>query len=256
MADNVTVTTKQKVIGILTVVILAFIIYEVIGLFSTEKAAEPVIVPAKPAGGTAASRQGQATTTRTNTATQTTSQQPVLTPVNALTAPSQNIDFQKQREQQETYLDSVNQLQLLRVKREIAETNQAIASARLATETANKNMSDLLTQPAAVMPQAPAGNNLGNYAGKTEASAGGTTSSANQNAQPVKQPLLDVPFTVVSISMQLNRWSAVLGYEDKLYSVSLGDSLFDGSKVVSINKSGVTLLKDGKRRRISIQTTI
>ncbi|HSW93335.1 MAG TPA: hypothetical protein VLJ15_03155, partial [Gammaproteobacteria bacterium] len=152
--------------------------------------------------------------------------------------------------QQEAYLDSVNQLQLLRVKREIAETNQAIAAARLATETANKNMSDLLTQPA-VMPEAPAGNNVGTYGEKT-----GTAQPANQNAQPVKQPLLDVPFTVVSVSMQLNRWSAVLGYEDKLYSVSLGDSLFDGSKVVSINKSGVTLMKDGKRRRISIQTTI
>ncbi|HSW93085.1 MAG TPA: hypothetical protein VLJ15_01875, partial [Gammaproteobacteria bacterium] len=139
MADKVAVTTKQKVIGVLTVVILAFIIYEVIGLFSTEKAAEPVIVPAKPAAGEKTPKP--AATAQTNRGTE----QPQLTTVNALTAPGSNIDFQKQREQQEAYLDSVNQLQLLRVKREIAETNQAIAAARLATETANKNMSDLLT---------------------------------------------------------------------------------------------------------------
>jgi len=255
MADNVTLTTKQKVIAILTVIIFAFIIYEVIGFFSSEKQAEPVITPVKPAS---FAQSKQTTTVRTQVKPGTAaagktpgSPQPVLlAAVPAITVNREGIDFQKQREQQQNYLDSVNQLQLLKVKREIAETNQAIAAARLATETANKTMSDLLTQPA-VMPVPPAGN----FAGKTEAAAS-SAQPAEQSAPPPPPQVLDVPFTVVSVSMQMNRWNAVLGYQDKLYSVTLGDSLFDGSKVASINKSGVTLVKDGKRRRISIQTTI
>jgi hypothetical protein len=252
MAANVTMTTKQKIIGVLTVVIVAFIIYEVIGLFSNGST-EPVNAPIKQASST---QPAQATVTTTTTAKTTAPAQIVPTPVAVISGSKDYSELQKQREQQNAYLDSVNQLQLLRVKKDIAEVNQAIAVARLAAETANKNMSDLLTQPA-ILPQAPAGVGVSVTPG---------TSANNQNTQqpnatpanaaPANAQILDIPFTVVSVSMQSNRWSAVLGYEDKLYSVIMGDSLFDGSKVISINKSGVTLLKDGKRRKISIQTTI
>ncbi len=255
MADNSSktpppqLTTKQKVIGILTVVIFGFIIYEVIGLFSSGKSAEPTITPPSPASATHA-KQGTATSAApAPAAPQTPAQSNGLTAVNVITLPKGVLDLQKQQEQQEAYLESINQLQLLKVRREIAETNQAIASARLATETANKSMSDLLTQPS--LPPAPATS----YTTKLEGS--GTPIQSTENAEPAKpQAVLDVPFVVVSISMQLNRWNAVLGYQDKLYSISTGDTLFDGSTVVSISKNGVTLMKDGKKRKLSIQASI
>lgn len=244
MADNTPqrysdLTTKQKVVGVLTIVIVIFVVYEVIGLFSSPSPKAPEIKPA---------------TTTVSTAKKTTPQptpgQPQnLTAVNVITPSREtNAALQQQQQQQQAYLDSLNQLQLLKVKREIAETNQAIASARLATETANKNMSDLLTQPGG-LPQtvtvAP-GSKL----------ATSTNIMGLDNALQPKPQAVEVPFVVISVSMQLNRWNAVLSYQGKFYSVSVGDTLLDGSVIASINKNGVIVTKDGKRRTLSIQTSI
>ncbi len=260
MADNQqtsfsALTTKQKVIGVLTFVIIGFVLYEIIGLFSSGKPPKTVI---KPAPQTAAQ---QKTPSGTMTTVTTSSNNvapmgaitgaPALTAINPIVPPVKaNDELQKQQEQQQVYLESVNQLQLLKVKREIAETNQAIASARLATETANKNMSDLLTQP--TLPQLPGG-------GTAQPIANGLPT---ENATPTpaasaaKAPTMDVSFTVISVSMKFNHWNAVLGSDNKLYSVPIGDTLFDGSTVAAISKNGVTLTKDGKKRKIRVQTSI
>lgn len=265
MADKTsfsTLTTKQKVIGALVVVILGFIIYEVIGLFSSgDKTVDQTMKPlpqtassAQPKRMLAASSVPGGSAAPNPTAPQEAPVQTSITSVNAVTLAKENSEVQKQQlEQQQTYLDSVNQLQLLKIKREIAETNQAIAAARLATETANKNMSDLLTQP--TLPQAPGGSFMTrppNMPGSVQAVESGTT----ETVTPTKQPVLDIPFTVISVSMKFSRWNAVLGYDNKLYSVTIGDTLFDGSTVASISKNGVVLSKDGKKRKISIQATI
>jgi hypothetical protein len=260
MADNKmsfsTLTTKQKVIGVLTVVIFGFIIYEVIGMFSSGKPVGPTITPTasssppKRMSATIPAPPGVASPQTMQASAQPPGQAGSLTTFSPLTAPKESGDLQKQeQEQQQTYLDSVNQLQLLKIKREIAETNQAIASARLATETANKSMSDLLTQPS--LPQIPGGNVPKNISGTAPGSLQGA-----DNAPPIKAPVLDIPFIVVSVSMRFNHWNAILGYEGKYYSVAIGDTLFDGSVVAAIYKNGVTLIKDGKRRKVSIQTTI
>jgi len=256
MADNSgsPLSTKQKVIGAVTIVIFGFIIYEVIGMFSSGTPAETTVptpshtaaVPARQAG------TANPASTATMTTMQTNTQPGVPAAVNVITPTKDISELQKQQQQQQqAYLDTVNQLQLLKVKKEIAETNQAIATARLATETANKNMSDLLTQP--TMPSMPSGQTgtVGNLIGKLP----GTTNGSGTEV-PIIKPQGDVPFTVISISMKFNRWGAVLRYQDKLFSVSIGDSLFDGSMVVGINKNSVTLSKDGKRRKLPIQTAI
>ncbi len=254
MADNTSKTfnTKQKVIAGITVIIFCFIIYEVIGLFPSNKATTPVATakPTHPAQ-MSANLPARAAAPLSPAAMQPTSEVTTVTTVNAITpSPKENVDLQKQEQQQQTYLESVNQLQLLKVKREIAETNQAIASARLATETANKNMSDLLTQPAP-LPPAAGGTDISKLTGVNTLIPG----QPSENI-PTPKPQMDIPFAVISVSMQFNRWKAILSYQDKLYSVSTGDTLFDGSKVASITKNGVTLVKDGKRRKISIQTSI
>lgn len=255
MADNTsksTFNTKQKVIAAITVIIFCFIIYEVIGLFPSKSATTVVTpVPAHPQQ-MSANRPAMTASFASPGAMQPAGQPAALTTVNAITpSPKDSVDLQKQQQQQQVYLESVNQLQLLKVKREIAETNQAIASARLATETANKNMSDLLTSPAP-LPQATGGMDLSKLTG----GVGSTTVQTTENSPPIKPTVLDIPFSVISVSMDFNRWKAVLSYQDKLYSVSIGDTLFDGSKVASITKNGVTLVKDGRRRKISIQTSI
>lgn len=264
MADNKmsfsTATTKQKVIGVLTVVIVGFIIYEVIGIFSaSSNSSTPAIPPTfkkspqqpKQMSATAPAPLFSAPSQGT---TQPMTPSPSVTVSNAVTPPpKENIDLQKQEQEQQVYLDSVNQLQLLKVKREIAETNQAIASARLATETANKNMSDLLTQPA--LPTAPNGNITSKPGTPMAGTAIGTTDQGGETpAKP--QPVVEIPFTVVSISMKLNHWNAVLSYQNKFYSVSIGDTLFDGSSVFTITKNGVVLEREGKKRRIPIQAMI
>ena len=244
-----TLTTKQKVIGVLTLVIIAFIIYEVIGLFSSGGSKPVAITPTPPAQpkqtGTASAPVGTAVPSAQQTAAV-----PILPTVNIITPPTQPINLKQEQQQQEAYLDSVNQLQLLKVKKDIAEANQAIATARLATETANKNMSDLLTQPA--LPQVSSSV----YSNKLA----GTSLSTLETGAPesIKTPpqIAEISFVVISVSMEFDHWNAILGYQGKLYTVSIGDTLLDGSTVVTINKNGVVLVKDGKRRKINIQTTI
>lgn len=255
-------TTKQKVVAVVTIVVIIFVIYEVVGLFSGSSESTPPPPVAKttpaakpmnangPAGFGAAPPNGAPSMAATAPGAMPAAQAPVTPapiPSQAATVPTltshQEVEALKQQEtQQKAYLDSLNQLELLKVKRSIAETNQAIAAAQLATETANKNMSDLLTQPAVQAPQSA--SNFLNKSGQPEGQPPAPTNAA------------DTAFVVISVTMQANHWNAVLGYQGKLYNVSIGDSLFDGSTVVSINRNGVVLTKDGKNRRLSIVSTL
>jgi hypothetical protein len=244
------ISTKQKVVGALTIIIMIFVIYEVVGLFSTGSTStpEPVAAPvatAKPMSAASPTAAPVSTAAVPNMATAAqpvqTNVTPTILPVNPMGARKDSEILKDQDEQQKAYLDSLNQLQLLKLKREIAETNQAIAAARLATETANKGMSDLLTQPA----QGAALNSFVNNKGA--------------DGEPLpKVPVIapEVPFVVISVSMQFERWNAVLESKGKFYTVSIGDTLLDGSTVASINRQGVVLVKEGKRRRLGLTTTI
>ena len=127
--------------------------------------------------------------------------------------------------------------------------NQAIAASKLATVTAEKGISDLLTKPTPMQVSA------GEYASKLAGPVRQGESLLGQQmgtAAPV-----EVQYTVISVSMQLHKWNAVLGYQGKLYNVSIGDVLpVDGAVVVSISRNGVILNKDGKRRKVSLVAAI
>src|SRR3990167_3103606 len=147
----------------------------------------------------------------------------------------------QQKQIEAKYIAALNELQALRLEREIAETNKAIIDAKLGTITAQKNIIDLLSPPPP--PQVVQG-------GYAQSLAGGSVTTA----LPItSQPPQEVNYTVVSISRLESRWSAVLGYQTNLYQVSTGDVLpIDGSKVVSIDRSGVLLEKEGVRKKISL----
>lgn len=276
-------TTKQKAtIGALVFIVL-IIIWQVMGLFGGDSAPSAPATPPQPTASlSATSPGGPANTPPGNT--------PANTPPGAIspgpsvsppTSPAvidmsrdqplrqmpitiENKMLEAQKNAEEKYIDQLNQLQALKIQKDIAEMNQAIASARLATVTAEKSVSDLLTKPTNPQPPPPPpqptppavySNALVN---PTVEGAPLTNPEGGPPTQPPAPVPVEVSYTVISVSKQLGRWSAVLGNKGKLYSVGIGDVLpEDGSIVSSINKNGVTLTdKKGKPRRVGILTSI
>ena len=129
MADNSSpslspLTTKQKVVGIVTLAIMVFIIYEVYGLIfggggNTKTEITPTSAPIKPMTANMPTAGGVANTSASApAAVLPAGQANTLTTVSALTPQREGVDPQKQQQQQQAYLESVNQLQLLKIKRE------------------------------------------------------------------------------------------------------------------------------------------
>lgn len=246
-------SAKQKItiIGLIFVVFL--IIWQVKGLLSGNEV-KPIAPQPQTTQIDASSSSAQKNTEAPAPKSMTPADQPVLHEAPVRVDP-EVLEMQKKTEQ--TYIDQLNQLQMLKVQKDIAEANQAIASARLATVTAEKNVSDLLTKPAApiVLPQPPLPASAYSAPLTNPVQSGTVVAEAATNTVPA--PPASPSYIVISVAMQLGRWSAVLGNEGKLYNVSVGDILpVDGSRVVSINKNVVVLEKDGERRKISVTSSI
>ncbi len=246
-------SAKQKGMMGAVVIIVLVVIWQVMGLVGGGGGSAPVepIKPVAKQGTTTASPGVSPASTVNNQAAQQAELKQAQVANDARFMQLQQMSEQK-------YIGKITDLEDLKIQRAIAETNQAIAIAKLATVTAEKNISDLLTRPTAVA-EVPAGtyaNKLTNPAIQGESMAGpvgGPVTSAS-----LLPPMVPTPeYTVISVSMQLGKWSAVIGYQGKLYNVIIGDVLAaDNSEVVSISKNGVILRKDGKSRKISIMSAI
>lgn len=229
-------TTRQKVTAGIVLVLIVVVIWQVIGLFSEDSA--PAIAAAPGTPGAAPAHPAP---------------QAAQLPPKQQAGPLSQREAELLRMQQETeakYVGALNELQMLKVSREIAETNQAIMTAKLATITAEKNIVELLTGPIRPVTAASYAQGLVNpvSSGSETPPAGGEQSGA-----PTPPPITEVTYSVISVSQLQSRWNAVLGYQGNLYSVGVGDLLPpDGSKVVSISKSGVVLDKNGQRKRLSL----
>jgi type IV pilus biogenesis protein PilP len=139
-----------------------------------------------------------------------------------------------QQETQAKYLEALNELQLLKINKDIANTNKDITAANLARVEAEKKIVDML------MPVAPP---------PSPAPAATTTTSV----VPVAIEVPEVSYNLVSISQVQYKWSAVLSYNNNLYNVHVGDVLPpDGSTVVAIRKDSITLQKGGNKRKLSM----
>jgi hypothetical protein len=217
-------TTRQKVMAVIFVLVIIFIIYQVIGMLrggSTNSA--PASIAAVP----------QAPIQKP--------QQANIIPKEAITSAQEQQAMLQQKAAEAQYIASLNQLQSLKVARDIAETNREIIAAKLATITAQKGIVDLLSKP--TQPSTPQA-----YAEGLVNPAAGATSESAQPIQPT-QPT----YTVISVSQLQGRWGAVLGAQGNLYSVTVGDVLpLDKSVVISIDKSGVLLQKDNVQRKLSL----
>ena len=227
---------RQKIIvGIIAVAIL-IVLWQVIGMFSSGKPAAPKPVPvATPSRAAGANMPSSAAQQMPAPA------QPAQPQIVAASVPKDNEILRMQQEVQQKYIDSLNELQMLRIKKEIAEANQAIATAKLAEVTAEKSVSDLLTQPA----PPPI----------TSASVG-APGDQNPSGLPI-QVTAPTQYTVISVAMKNERWTAVIASQGKLYSVSIGDILPDDNSVVTqIGRDGVILEKNGDKRKISMISEI
>lgn len=229
-------STRQKVtIGVFVVVVIV-IAWQLIGLLKSDAppAATPKAVATNVAPGQA-SMPGQAAMP---------APQPAPKPV---AAPLSQREIELMRLQQETeakYIAAINELQMLKVQKDIAETNKEIAAAKLETVTAQKGIVQMLAPPAPPT-QADYAQSLANQ------------TPPNGQQQPATMKAADSNYTVISVSKIQSRWNAVLGYQGNLYNVSVGDVLpTDGSKVVSIDRSGVVLEKNDVTKKISLVSII
>ncbi len=236
--------TKQKVTAIIVVLLFVFVIYEAYGLFGGgggKSAPSPQIQPvatAMNATPVAAGGGGAAPSSPT-----TPGAMPSPTgqgQISEIAAPRDVEILNLQQETQQKYISSINQLQILRIQREIAETNEAIATAKLATVTAETSMATLLTKPsAAALAAAAAAQSY------TPVAPGGMTQSGPQGG-----------YSVASVAMHQDQWSAVLVYQGKSYSVMVGDVLpTDNSTVQKIDTDGVVLEKNGKINKITMASS-
>lgn len=268
-------SSRQKVIAVVVVIVFLIIAWQVFGIFRSHSggASSPTIAPAtRPMNPNTA---GTTATTSvpgrpTNPVNPTQSTIPTMAPTQPAQAAAEPPPLREttvsvnpqlaalQQTNEEAYIEQLNKLQNLKIQREIAETNQAIAVAKLATVTAEKNVSDLLTKPATPPgPVLPPGMTAGILAGPPIPPPHIPTPPAKPVTAVIVPTIPEVNYTVVSVAMELGRWSAILSNEGRLYNVTVGDVLPpDGSRVISINRNAVTLGLKGKRRTISMVPTI
>lgn len=167
-------------------------------------------------------------------------------------APMTEREMQLMKLQQETqakYLAAINELQILRVNKDIAEVKKDISKATLDSITAQKDIVDLLTpkKPTIAADAYAQGLDSGASAPPTGAPSSTSTTTADASSTPSGD------YKVVSVSKLRGQWMAVIGAGGKLYSAMQGDVLpTDGSTVVSIDRNGVQLEKDGKTRKLSM----
>lgn len=212
---------RQKIVAGIVVVVLLFLIWQIYGMFS-----------------------GGSTAVNTNTAQQAAPPpppQPVQLVAKPVAMTPREMELAKaQADIQAKYVATLNELQALKLTQQIAETNQAIMTAKLATVTAEKNIVEVVSK--ATLPMMP-GNYVQNLGGEAP-------KPSEEQAKPA--PLI-VSYSVISVSQLQYKWHAVLSYNGNLYSVAIGDILpADGSKVVSINKSGVELERNGVVTKVSL----
>jgi type IV pilus biogenesis protein PilP len=234
MADKVqtlsSMTPRQKVTAGVVVLVVLIIIWQLWGMFGGgDETPAPIRPPTTARPATQAGARGP-----DGAAAMPTPKPTDLTPAKPMTEREAEL-MRLQQETQVKYLEALNQLQMLKVQRDIANTSKDISTAKLASVTSEKKIVDMLSPPAPPP----------------------TTTTPIINKSLTDLSAQDVRYTVVSVSQVQYRWGAVLSYKGSLYNVHVGDVLSpDGSTVVAISRNGVTIQKDGVRKRLPLITSI
>jgi len=266
-------SSKQKIIGVVAVILLGVVIWQIIGLFTGDNGSASAPVTTTPVkSNSIMSANGPSSMNQAPNAPKMTA--PNMTPLPPA-APQQiqaaamvssddkatSEMIKDQEKNQIQYLGSLNKLQNLKVEREIAETSQAIATAKLTTAKAEKDMSDLLTQTTQKQQIS-----LQDYANKLAANPTNAltgmppTGPATVTVSTTKETAATIPapeYVVLSVSMLRDKWNAIIGNKGKLYNVSVGDVLPDDNSIVTaINTNGVTLRVHNQSHMLHIMNPI
>lgn len=242
-------TTRQKAIAGLVFLVILIVIWQVISMFTGgAQQTQPATLNGK--GGSSAQAKSNMTPGQPR-------QQQIQ--AQGMTQAQQDELARLQRETQEKYIAAVNQLQMLKLSQQIAETSKDIAKAKLDTVTSEKGIVDLLTKPAPE-PETSASFSQGLVPGSpltiqpaSPSVAPGSPPGVASMTAPAAPQTTNANYVVISVSQLLNKWGAVLGYQGKLYSVFVGDVVpADQSTVISIDKYSVILEKDGIQRKVSL----
>jgi len=246
---------RQKITVIIVLMVFIFIVWEVIGMFRGNKDGT-TIVPSQPAVAATAPQPKPGTIKSPPPAVQKmAAPAPVVMAPKPATAahlspqqshpemepvPPSSIVLVQQEQVQSKYVTALNELQMLKIQKEIAETSQAIVAAKLATATAEKSITDLLTvaqtPPTPPPTLSPSSTNL-----SPPGSGSPMISDANGS------------YSVQSVSMEQDQWHAVVKFKDQYFTVSVGDMLPpDKSMVKAIDQHGVTLDTGGMEQRIPL----
>lgn len=157
-----------------------------------------------------------------------------------------------QQQTEAKYIAAMNELQMLRIEKEIAETNKEISAAKLDTIAAQKGIEEMLAPP---KPKISPTQSVQSLANPQQAQLPSQQSAQSSQPQaPVAAPAPILNYTVVSVSRLRGKWQAVLGSDEgRLYHVSVGDVLGSaGTVVMAIDQSGVLLETNGKQQKISM----
>lgn len=258
-------TSRQKVIIVVMIIVVLIIVWQIVGLMGNDSnPPAPVIQPTSKMNASKPDEKGvKNTPVQAEAPSSDQIQKPSSGPevddnlkqASIVNDPQFN---RMQRMTEEKYVGKLNELEELRIQRQIAETNQAIAAAKLATVTAEKDISDLLTAPAPgsspYLTNQPAKTSVD----VTPPSMGGEQSANASDIPKILTPPPEAaPYKLMSVSMLFNKWTAVVSLQNTMFNVGVGDILPpDGSVVTNINKNSITLKKDGKSRKVSITASI
>lgn len=246
-----TMTTKQKAMAGVFVLITIIVLWQVVGIFGgggSAPAPQPVTTSANTMNSAPPSANGNVPGMPQQPrppmpGSSTPQQAQLIKQTPEMTQREQEL-IRAQQETQARYIATLNELTNLKMSVQVAETNAALMKAKLATIVSQKSIVDLLTKQAAPV-------NPGTYAQGlvNPAQAGGAVTPPQ--SQVSSEP--EANYTVISVSQLQYKWAAVLGLSGSLYNVMAGDVLpADGSIVIAIDKSGVILEKNGARKKVSL----
>lgn len=254
-------TSRQKITIAIFVIVFVVVVWQVIGMFRSSEG-EPSATAAPANRAMSGNRPMNAANQPANAGAAPSNQpkqgQLMATPNTQANSPELIAARAQQQELQAKYIAAINELQMLKIQRDIAQANQAIMAAKLATVTAQKSIINLVNPPAPIVPAGVYTTALGGTPGGSPSRPLGTPPRPGSPNAPSSGPSTDdatkdITYRVISVSQIQYRWSAVLGYQGSLYHVQVGDVIpADGSTVISISRGGVVISKSGVRKKLSL----